>query len=144
MEENEKKNLEDGEEKKIKSFLKYSISFLNQTVLGLKTSLTLNPLQCLMMRLLKLKVISIKKLLVKFEINKYWRKQPYHLMKRMMKLYSLQEFSVREVKSLRKILDSHKSKKIQISSILKNYPGKTPKSLKMMIAKFSKDKNVEH
>ena len=63
-----------------------------------------------------------------------WRKDPYFLLKRLLKLYSNQTFSVREVKTLKRTIRGLKQNStLNEKSILYNYPGKTLKNLKETI-----------
>ena len=73
-----------------------------------------------------------------------WKKEPYFLLKRLLKLYSNQTFSVREIKALKKIVRSqNQGVELDMGGILYNYPGKTLGTLKATIQNILSRKFIE-
>ena len=74
------------------------------------------------------------KIIIKLWKDWNWKKEPYFLLKRLLKLYSNQTFSVREIKALKRIVKSqNQGVELDMRSILYNYPGKTLGTLEATI-----------
>ena len=73
-----------------------------------------------------------------------WNKEPYFLLKRLLKKYTCQKFTDSEINSLRRIINSIKpGSVVNLQKILYHFPGKTSRTMKAVISDIVSHKLIE-
>ena len=128
------KNSEDGEESMINKVFQSLFEQLKEINLTIEEFFNYNFQEILDNEEMEIKSFVHDNIIWKIWTDLKWRKEPYFLFKRMLKLFLKQNFSVREEKALKKILKEVEEINDQsILKILANFPGKTEQSLRKMI-----------